>query len=114
MEKRLILAIALSILIITSFQYFFGKKESGLPPAPVPEKISPAVPAGKTAPGEPLTAAPILDEKDVEVETDKQIVTFSNIGGAIKRIRSKDHKDHSSGEGVDIVGIKDPRKYIFS
>ena len=83
MEKKLITAIALSILIIVAFQYFVAK--------PVP-------PTGALAPKEVITQKGVEiqpvpepqnlpEEKELEVTTGKYILTFSNIGGSIKDIK---------------------------
>jgi len=116
MEKRLIFAIALSILIIVSFQYL-------APKPPVPQTLpgsSAAVssPAAVATKGETLLSpAPLLpspDEKELVVETDKAFITFTNVGGSIKSIRLKDYKDLVSGELFVLSEVQDPRDRIFA
>ena len=116
MEKRLIIAIALSILVIVSYQYLFVKPAPKAPeavkpveeaaPFPVEERPSVEAPPFEVAP-------PIQDEKEFDVETDKYILTFSNIGGSLKKIRLKGYKEARSGEPLTLVDIKDPHSYIF-
>ncbi|MFA5143192.1 MAG: membrane protein insertase YidC [Candidatus Omnitrophota bacterium] len=110
MEKRLIAAIALSILIIVSFQYFAGKpvaKES----IPAPKETI----AQKEVEVTPITEPQNLpEEKELEADTGKYILTFSNIGGAIKDIKLKEFKALNSKEPLDIVHITDPKEYIGS
>lgn len=114
MEKRLILAIAFSILIIITFQHFVVK------PTPMPMQVkSIEQPAQQILGKEPeeirhLAEAEILDEKELEVETDKYMLTFSNIGGAIKRIRLKDYRDTTNNEPLDLAKISNPKQFIFS
>ena len=116
MEKRLIVAIALSILIIVTFQYLTPK-----PTIPAvkgeaktnAQEVLPVSPVGDQAISTPETA-PAIEEKETAVEAGKYIATFSNIGGAIKSIQLKDYKDTKSGEPLAIVDLKDPRDYIFS
>jgi len=116
MEKRLIFAIALSILIIVSFQYLAPK-----PPAPQVMPDSSAAPVSSpsviVAKDETLLSpAPLLpspDEKEVVVETGKASVTFSNIGGSIKSILLKD-SDLLKGGPFVLADIQDPRERIFA
>jgi len=117
MEKRLIFAIALSILIIVSFQYLSPK-----PPAPqvLPESTATPVSTsvGTAIKDEALLSpAPLLqspDEKEFVVETGKAVITFTNIGGSIKSIQLKDYKDLSSGEFFVLADVQDPRERIFA
>ena len=113
MEKRLILAITLSILIIVSFQYLF---------------VKPSVEASRRAAqaqtGEPARAPetnftitpqpPSPDEKETVVETDKYLLTFSNIGGAIKEIDLKDYKAADGNGPFVLAKTGSPREYILS
>jgi YidC/Oxa1 family membrane protein insertase len=114
MEKRLITAIALSILIIVTFQHFAVKPQ-----------ISPTVerPATNVLQKVPQTAAeiktepfvkPPAEEKELKVQTDKYIFQFSNVGGAIKDIKLKEYTNINSKEPMDLIYIIDPREYIFS
>ena len=106
MEKRVIIAVALSILIIVAFQYFAPR------PVVTPEPPAKAVEEVVVRPQ--LPPKPIPEGKDTEVETDKYILTFSNIGGSIKKIRLKDYKKPHSNEPLDLVDIKDPKEYLFA
>jgi len=110
MEKRVIIAIALSILIIVGFQYFVVKPA---PPTAMPAQKEMAAPAAAES---PLYAPPanLPEEKTQEIQTDKYIMTFSNIGGAIKDIRLKDYKALGSVEPFGLTTILNPKEYIFS
>ena len=99
MEKKLITAIALSILIIVAFQYLVAK---------------PAPPTTALAPKETVTAKgveilPVAEpqnlpeEKELEVITGKYILTFSNIGGSIKDIKLTDYKTLNAKEPLELA-----------
>jgi len=113
MEKRLILAIAFSILIIVAFQYLGPKS------APTPTETAPVVnmkPAAVSLDVKepPVVIEPALDEKTLNVETDRFILTFSNIGGSLKEIRLKDYKDLKTNEPLVVAEIQNPASYIFA
>lgn len=112
MEKRLILAIVFSTVIIISFQ-FLSPKQALPPPGPAPAKKMIPEPAKETAIIQAKTAEPSIEEKEFEFETPKYVLTFSNIGGAIKDIRLKDYKD-SSGGSLELVRVSDPTEYLFN
>jgi len=115
MEKRLIFAIALSILIIMLFQNPFVR------PPQVP-KPAPAVEAQQTLPSsvgkEEISAQPekslLAAEKITGAETNRYFLTFSNIGGSIKGIKLKDYKAPDSNEPLDLAEVQNPREYILS
>ena len=113
MEKRVILAVALSILIIVTFQYLAPTKPIAPPTGkPSAEAVSATIPSKEAAeyPAKKLQ----LEEKPLDVETDKYILTFSDVGGAIKAIRLKDYKDLGSTNPLELAYIADPEEYIFS
>lgn len=112
MEKRLIFALTLSIVIIVAFQYFTAK-----PITPPASQVSEqAVPAQeqivKQVASQQFT--PIVPEKEVIVETEKFVITFSNIGGAIKSIALKDYNHKGSQDYLKLVDGKNPSDYIFN
>lgn len=112
MEKRLILAIAFSVLIIVTFQYLFPP----LKQAPVPGK-APEVAAVKEKEAESIQYVPLsppADEKEFTASTDRYILTFSDIGGAIKKIELKNYKRLKSDKPLVLVEEKNPLNYIFS
>lgn len=110
MEKRLIAAIALSILIIMTFQYFGPKPKTVSAPAPV--QVSPV---GEAAPVITVPQPePSIEEKELIAETDKFILTFSNIGGAIKKVHLKNFADLGTKEPMCLADITSPKEYIFS
>jgi YidC/Oxa1 family membrane protein insertase len=111
MEKRLITAVTLSIIVIVMFQFLF----------PAPKKTQIVKPEERAIVKEidvksfvPALSIPTEGEKESAVATDRGIVTFSNIGGAVKKIELKQHKRHNSSEPLILVDEKDPSRYIFS
>ncbi len=115
MDKRTLLAVVLSVIVIMVYQAFFAK-----PPAKkVPQQQETSVPAGKEtgatppAKAEPIRAggeettgkivaakAPEGHEKDVVVETPLYRAVFTNRGAALKSFQLKDYK-------TSIPGTKD-------
>lgn len=124
MEKRLILAIVLSFLVLMGYQYFVVKPTK---PAVPPVEISPAPPAAplpgtagaaqesrQEAPAEakaaPAEAVPAPDlgavagqaETDVVVETSLYKAVWTNKGAVLKSWKLKKHKN-SLKEDLDLV-----------
>ncbi len=109
MEKRLILAIVLSFLVLMGYQYFFVKpnKADLNPPVPVTAPPSTPVPGtagavreqAKPAPAENIPV-PAPDPKavagqaetDIVVETSLYRAVWSNKGGVLKSWTLKKHK----------------------
>lgn len=113
MEKRLIIAIALSVLIIVSFQTLSPKPVAPPSPQRMAEQAQALQPKETTLLATDTTI-PAIEEKELEVETDKYILTFSDVGGTIKSIVLKDYKDSVSGGPMEAVYIKNPRDYLFN
>ena len=110
MEKRLVLAIALSILIVLGFQ-FLSPKPVVAPDAGISAPMAIA-PARETEISEAVTAG--VEEKEAEVATDSFQLTFSNIGGAIKRISLKNFKASMSTENLGLVNLTNPKEYLLN
>ncbi len=110
MEKKLITAIALSILIIVTFQYFVAKPISPTT-IPAPKEVATQKGAEILPVAEPKN---LPEEKELEVVTGKYILTFSNIGGSIKEIKLTDYKALNSKEPLELVRISNPREAIFN
>jgi YidC/Oxa1 family membrane protein insertase len=136
MEKRLILAIVLSFLVLMGYQHFVVKpnKPNVAPPVtPSATSTAPAVPgtAGaaqenrQAAPAEtkPAPAVPAPDlgavagqaETDVVVETSLYKAVWTNKGGVLKSWKLKNHKN-SLKEDLDLVPAmaREIGRYPFS
>jgi len=117
MEKRLILAIALSILIILIFQSFVQPPKTAVNQPPAYPTRAPA-----QAPSEALSdvsvsgplQAPKAKEETQAIETDRYILTFSNIGGSLKTIVLKDYTASGTNEPFALVTNAEGEKGIFS
>jgi YidC/Oxa1 family membrane protein insertase len=124
MEKRLILAIVLSFLILMGYQYFFVKPNKPVPAAEAPSAAAPAAPvpgasaeaqARQTAiPAEaapaPVEPAPAPDlgavageaEAEIVVDTPLYRAVWSNKGGVLKSWKLKRHQN-SLKEDLELV-----------
>jgi len=120
MEKRLIIAIGLSVLIIVGFNMMFPQA----PPAPVkPSAVAPAkpgeappaaattttsssVPANTSPAGLPVHTGP---ETLTKVDTDLYTAEISSSGGVIKSWRLKKYKD-TAGNPLEMVVYPDGMK----
>jgi YidC/Oxa1 family membrane protein insertase len=124
MEKRLILAIILSFLVLMGYQYFFVKPDK---PVTAPVETSTATPAAslpgtagavreskpdapaeaKPAPAEALPAPNLgtvagQAETDIVVETSLYKAVWTNKGGVLKSWKLKNHKN-SQKEDLELV-----------
>ncbi len=112
MEKRTLLAVILSIIILIGWSYFFQKKP--VPPKTKPAEKTPlkAEPSVKTKEEEPSLPTPIepvvpLDTKarNVEVETNLYKAVFSTKGAIVKYWELKNYKDQND---MPVVLLKEP------
>jgi YidC/Oxa1 family membrane protein insertase len=124
MERRVLLAIFLSFIVLYAYQALFvkpvpkpgtapGPASTATPaPAPVPAALPPA--AVELEPGVATTAKPLVSdasERDVRVETRDAIAVFTNRGARLKSWRLKHYQDEKH-EPVELVshefGDKEP------
>ena len=113
MERRVLLAIFLAFLTLYLWQAFVmppppppeveGSTASSSPPSdpapPVSHDKPPALP-----PAGPTSSPVVADssERDIRVETEDVIATFTNRGARLKSWQFKDHRD-SAGEPFELV-----------
>jgi YidC/Oxa1 family membrane protein insertase len=103
MDKKMLLAIILSIAILITYQYFFVK--------PVPQPMPQEKTAQETVKEETKTteAAPMpktevsVAEKEVRVESDLYTAVLTSKGGTMKGIELKKYKD-KSGRPIILKG----------
>ncbi len=100
MEKRVLLAVLLSFVVLYGYQALFPPPEPPKPaakPAPAAEPSQPV--AGQEAPQvQPVEAAPLVSdsaERDVTFESDSVSAVFTTRGGALKSWRLKKYHDAS-------------------
>ncbi len=118
MEKRLILAIVLSFLVLALYQMVFIKNKPQTPPEPQPQAqtqvpVQPAAPEPKAAePPVPAEARPAEAqafeqaeggaEQQVLVDTSLYQAVWSNRGASLRSWKLKPHLDESK-EGLELV-----------
>ncbi|MFQ5951876.1 MAG: membrane protein insertase YidC [Candidatus Omnitrophota bacterium] len=115
MEKRLIIAIALSLIILLAFQRFFKA-----PPVREGQKAAEPTRPVAVAPTPAPAPAPVPEElpkgEETVVQTEKHTIVFTDIGGAIKEIDLRDFKGDKeeelvlckAGPGEGIFAISSP------
>lgn len=114
MEKRLIIAVAISIAIIVSFQ-FLAK------PTKAPQQVCMPCPPASQA---PVKTQPVVQEKvaDInqlkesiaELQNERYLVEFSDVGGAIKRICLTGYKEAGTNKPFCLANIAGQKEYIGS
>jgi YidC/Oxa1 family membrane protein insertase len=108
MEKRVLLAVLLSFLVLYGYQALFPPPEPPKPgPKPAQSEPTAAEPAkGQEAPQvQPVEAAPVLSdsaERDVTFENDSVSAVFTTRGGALKSWRLKKYQN-AAGQPLDLV-----------
>jgi YidC/Oxa1 family membrane protein insertase len=104
MEKRALIAVAISFVILFIYQYFFIKPE----PQQVQKKTE-VVKKEEPAPEKPveLSVPPksTAEEKEIKVETEFYSAIFTTRGGTLKHYELKKYKDK---DGKDVVLLKSP------
>lgn len=120
MEKRALIAVGLSILIIVFYPYLLGKlyPKPESPRSEAPQELgeigyetSPNTTA--VAPPQPLAIDPMPIE-DTVFESDVYHIMLTNKGGCIKSITLKDYKKTGTDELVELIEFKSPNEAPFS
>lgn len=111
MERRTLVAVVLSIVVVISFQLWMTKNYPARQTA-TSTQAEVAQPRPQEIPAGPTDEFLPPDEEEHIVETDRFILTFSNIGGAIKRVGLKEFSDRETNEPPTLVDIEDPRFYV--
>ena len=123
MEKRVLLAVTLSFLVLAAYQYFFVKPlpkpaqapaatatatpgQTGAPASVGSAPSTPSQSATQVAPQEPVQDVETLvsdtEERDIVVETPKVTAVFTNRGAELKSWHLKDYRDEQN-HPVDLV-----------
>ena len=126
MEKRLLLAIVLSFLILIGYQALFVKREP--PPEQTPEQLTQVKPQTETplpkkepekteeAPPAPepedFDAVSAEGEEQIVVETSLYRAVWSNRGAVLKSWQLKEYKDAEGGD-LEIVSDQAETRGIF-
>lgn len=102
MEKRFLIAIVLSIVIIMGYNAYMGKY---MPPKPVIVEQAVTKEAAEPTVENIVQQAPLAKEETIEVETATQKIVLSNLGGAIKEIYLKQYNNDSQKGHYTLVNI---------
>jgi len=116
-KNRTLLAVVLSVAVIMIFRQWMTP---AYPQAKAPTQEAGALMGASTAQTSGVGAAmfgeaeaPVsVGEKEIYIDTDIFELTFSNIGGSLKRVGLKEFTDPETGEAFELVNIEDPRNYI--
>lgn len=100
MDKRAILGIALSILVLIVYQEWVNRYYGPMVPGSVPaepesvKSAEPAISAPAALPPQApaMPAAPAQAAKDVRIETDHYIAVFTSQGARLKSFKFKDYR----------------------
>jgi YidC/Oxa1 family membrane protein insertase len=114
MEKRMVVAIALSLMVLLAFQFMSPKKTTVSPVAETSyEKtiVSPVRGDVELA-ARPATQKASRKEETTEIQTDKYELVFSDIGASLKKVTLKDYLEESAMEVL--YEQEDPAKRTFA
>jgi YidC/Oxa1 family membrane protein insertase len=111
MEKRTLIAIVLSILVLIVYQYLFLKPAQKRLPAKQPKPPEVVEHAKPAAPPAPVVVKPTPateTERLIKVETELYIATFTSKGGTVKTWQLKKYTDN---DGLKIPLLKEDGLY---
>ena len=127
MEKRTLLAVVLSIMILFAWQHFFTPKAPGQPSPQTaqsekqggqetaPGTGAPTAPgltqSGPMAaePGQSAFAAAATPARTITVDTPKMTIALTDLGGGITSVRLKEYKETLRGrEGKELIEAAGP------
>lgn len=127
MEKRTMIAVVLSVVLLVVWQVWFTPKQAEQPAAQQqqaqsqqqegqPSKTAPAATQAAKAPDAKQAAAPVIEKKSTKqviVETPKMIVTLGDLGGGITSVRLKEYKEKvDANERKELIENIAPYKYL--
>ena len=102
MEKRALIAVAISFLILLVYQYFFvspAPQKAGQQPK-VEEQAKPATEEAKAASVAITPAKTTSEEKGINVETELYSAVFTSKGATVKHFELKRYKDN---DGKNVI-----------
>lgn len=119
MDKKVILAFALSVLVFVLYSFFLAPQEPVKPPAPKPGETAgtpvASAPSGTTSPGVPLPSpAPSIAKqaKDITVKTKWVEAVFSEQGGSLKSLKLIAFKERLGDSALkELIQIQEPDQY---
>ncbi len=113
MEKRLIIAVVLSVVVIVSFQLLSPARKA-VEPVLTKEIVEPT---STMAAGVRQTPSKRLDQskaKETVVETEKYIMAFTDIGGSLKSVALKSYRNAQTGFPMILAENFESGQAIFS
>ena len=126
MQKRMVLAIVLSFIVVFVYQYYFAKnvatkkqEDAQKKEAVTTEKsvqapgAAPPVPTAKAAPKSIPAQKSQADIRDIRVETPLYTAVFTTKGGALKSFKLKDYRKELSHESdlIELVRVQEGQTY---
>jgi YidC/Oxa1 family membrane protein insertase len=121
MEKRVLIAVILSIAVMYGYSILFPPPKQLQPEkaqaSAVSQQTEPVQVKNILLPGEALSpvAGKIADNtKDVSVETDVFRAEFSVMGGALKKLTLKQYKDKVGAAGKEIILVNEGNHNLFT
>jgi len=125
MEKRVLLAIILSIAVMYGYTLIFPQPKQPVSPAlPQQAESKPAAGAPSQSPL-PVTVPPVASQplpaqqvsaRDITIETDVYRAVISTLNGSLKSLSLKQYRDVAGTAGKEIVLLqeKDPRNFSLA
>jgi len=121
MEKRVLIAVVLSIAVMYGYSILFPPPQQIQPEKGQASAVSPQAESAPvkilSLPGEAPSPEPVKTAaaiKDVTVETDVFKAEFSTFGGALKKLTLKQYKDQAGAAGKDITLINENSQNLFT
>lgn len=118
MEKRVVIAVVLSIAVLYAYSFIFPQPaQQKVAEKPVATQQTQTVTAPATAPApvpSPATPQGNIAARDVVVDTDLYTAVFSTRGAGLKKLLLKKYKDQAGTGGKDIVLKNDESPDRFS
>lgn len=111
MEKRTILAVIFSAMILVAYQVYVAKHFPQVSEQPPADTTAHTVQEAAVL---EVPAQEIIPEEDVTVETEKYVVTLSNIGGCVKTIALKEFNQKGREPLYTLVNADSNKYAIFN
>jgi YidC/Oxa1 family membrane protein insertase len=117
MEKRVVIAFVLSMIVMVIWLFVFAPKPPKAPPQEevtpmekekaVPESVGTPIAKAPTLPKEELEIPPKAKEKEIEVETPLYRAVFTNVGPTVKSFKLKKYREttESNSPMIDLAHL---------
>jgi YidC/Oxa1 family membrane protein insertase len=125
MDKKVILAFALSVAVFVLYSFFLGPQEPVKPPTPSPGPTSakppadsqvaaPAVTAASDIPAKPSAPSSARPTKDITVKTKRFEAVFSERGGSLRSFKLADYKERLGDKALkELIQVQEPDQYLL-